>query len=147
MQTEQRLVPTDPRSASRALVANQRGMTLVEIMIVLTIMASIMGVVGVVATSALTNAKIKEAQTEVEQYASFVEQYYVFQGEWPDSLDQIADPPGGMAPLVDEVGEDPWNNPYNYNNGGPRGYELCSNGKDGSSGGGDDICAGGGSGD
>lgn len=132
------------RQAGRALVANQRGMTLVEIMIVLTIMASIMGMVGVFVVGAMDNAKIKEAETQVEQYASFVEQYFVFMGEWPDSLDQLADPPGGMQPLVERIDDDPWGNPYNYNKGGNRGYELCSNGKDGSNGGDDDICAGGG---
>lgn len=136
-------VPGELRQASRALVTSQRGMTLVEIMIVLTIMASIMGMVGVFVVGALDNAKIKEAQTQVEQYASFVEQYYVFQGSWPDSLDQLQRPPGGMQPLIERLDDDPWGNPYNYRKGGDRGYELCSSGKDGSSGGGDDICAGG----
>lgn len=128
--------------ALRALAADQRGLTLVEIMIVLTIMASIMGMVGVFVVGAMERAKVKEAQTQVGQYASFVEEFYVYTGNWPDSLDQLQSPPSGVAPFVERVKDDPWGNPYQYNKGGNRGYELCSNGPDGSSGGGDDLCAG-----
>lgn len=136
--------PSDVQTGEvlRTIAANQRGMTLVEIMIVLTIMASIMGMVGVFVVGAMDNAKIKEAQITADQYASFVEQYYVFTGEWPDTLEQLTDPPGGNA-MVEEVKDDPWGNDYRYSKGGNRGFELCSNGPDGSSGGDDDICAGG----
>jgi len=129
------------RSAHPALYST-RGMTLIEIMIVLTILASLSAMVGVFVVGAMSNAKIKQAQAEVERYASFVEEYFVLTGGWPDALADIANPGGGMAPLVERVGKDPWRNDYQYRKGGQRNYELCSNGPDGSSGGGDDICAG-----
>lgn len=129
------------RAALRATLRNQRGMTLVEIMIVLTIMASIMGIAGVFVVGALERAKVKEAETQVGQYANFVEEFYVYTGDWPDSLGQLSDPPSGVAPFVEEVKDDPWGNEYQYRTGGNRGYELCSNGPDGSSGGDDDICS------
>lgn len=120
--------------------ASERGLTLVEIMIVLTIMASIMGIVGFVAAGALTNARIKEAETEVAQLAQAVTSFYVFRQEYPDSLEQLASPPSGMAPVIQEVPKDPWNNEYNYSHDN-NGFTLSSGGPDGSTGGGDDICA------
>ncbi|MCB9506094.1 MAG: type II secretion system protein GspG [Myxococcales bacterium] len=127
---------------TRRAILDQRGMTLIEIMIVLTILASLSAMIGVFVVGALKNSKIKQAETEVERYASFVEQFYVLADEWPDSLSDLASPPGGLAPLVERVGKDPWGNEYQYRKGGDRNYELCSNGPDESSGGGDDICAG-----
>lgn len=123
-------------------IGNEHGMTLVEIMIVLTIMASIMGMVGVAVVGARNNAKIKEAETQVGIYGAAVEQFYVFTDGWPDSLEELTDPPGGQ-PIVEEIKDDPWGNEYRYSQGGgSRGFELCSSGPDGSSGGDDDICLG-----
>jgi general secretion pathway protein G len=139
---EETHMSTQQRRALRALAADSRGLTLVEIMIVLTIMASIMGMVGVFVVGAMDRAKVKEAETQVGQYASFVEEFYVYTGNWPDSLDQLETPPRGVAPFVERINDDPWGSPYQYRKGGRRGYELCSNGPDGATGGGDDICAG-----
>ncbi len=137
------MAPENPSPQSvRAALHSQRGLTLVEIMIVLTIMASIMGMVGVLTVGAMERAKNREAQTEVGKIANFVEEFYVYTGDWPDSLDQLVSPPGGVAAFTEAIGDDPWGTEYQYRTGGSRGYELCSNGPDGSSGGGDDLCAG-----
>lgn len=132
--------PVSRRPTLRAVATNQRGLTLIEIMIVLTIMASIMGMVGVYAAGAMERAKVSEAETEVGKLADFVEEYRVYVGELPDNLDQLVNPPGGVAKFTSEVPEDPWNNAYRYSKQRNE-YELCSNGPDGSSGGDDDICA------
>ena len=136
--------PESPAAPTpRALVAiagNQRCLTLIEIMIVLTIMASIIGMVGVYAAGAMENARVREAETEVGKLADFVEQYRVYVGELPDNLDQLVNPPNGVAKFTSEVPEDPWGNAYRYSKQ-RNDYELCSNGPDGSSGGDDDLCA------
>ena len=129
------------RDAVRATVMNQRGLTLVEIMIVLTIMASIMGIAGVAVFGAMDRAKIREAQTQVGIYSSGVEEYVVFMNELPDNLDQLVNPPGGAPKFVEEIKDDPWGNEYRYSSSG-RTFQICSNGQDGSSGGDDDICDG-----
>lgn len=129
------------RDAVRAAVTNQHGLTLVEIMIVLTIMASIMGIAGVAVFGALDRAKIRETQTQAGIYASGVEEYVVFMNELPDNLDQLVDPPGGAPKFVEEIKDDPWGNEYRYSAQG-RTFSICSSGPDGSSGGDDDICAG-----
>ena len=129
------------RAVRTSLLASQRGMTLVEIMIVLTIMASVMTVVGFFAVGALQNAKVKKAQTEVAQIANFIESYYAFQEEFPSSLEDLVNPPGGMAPITREIPLDPWRNDYEFNRTGNDSYELFSAGPDGQTGSDDDIFA------
>jgi general secretion pathway protein G len=129
------------RDVVRVTLMSQRGLTLVEIMIVLTIMASIMGIAGVAVFGALDRAKIRETQTQAGIYAAGVEEYVVFLNELPDSLDQLVDPPSGAPKFVNEIKDDPWGNEYRYSSQS-RSFSICSNGPDGSSGGDDDICAG-----
>ena len=134
---ENRLAEISPAAFSRT---GTRGMTLVEIMIVLTIMASIAAVVGFFAKGALDNAKIKEAQTEVGNLKQMVDTYYVSANEYPNSLDDLKSPPGGMSPIVKTIPKDPWNNEYNYSKGGGSDEPtLSSNGPDGQGGTDDDI--------
>ena len=131
--------------ATSTLRAAPRGMTLVEIMIVLTIMASMMTLVGFFAVGALQNSKIKKAETQVGQIVQFLDVYYVTIGEYPQSLDDLTEPPGGMSPIVEEIPQDPWGNDYEYRRTNSDSYELFSNGPDGSGGSEDDIYPGGGS--
>jgi general secretion pathway protein G len=126
-------------SATHVLRASERGMTLVEIMIVLAIMASVMGIVGFFANGAITNSRIKEAEVQLGNIKQAVDSFWVMRQEYPDSLSQLADPPGGMAPILERLPEDPWGNEYQYtkeNNG----FKVFCMGPDGATGGGDDIC-------
>jgi len=118
----------------------ERGMTLVEIMIVLAIMASVMGIVGFFASGAITNGRIKEAQVEIGNLKQAVDSFWVMRQEYPDSLGQLADPPSGMAPIMERLPQDPWGNDYQYTREND-GFKIYSTGPDGSSGGGDDVCA------
>jgi general secretion pathway protein G len=130
-----------PTSAVYALPRTlERGMTLVEIMIVLAIMASVMGIVGFFASGAITNGRIKEAQVEIGNLKQAVDSFWVMRQEYPDSLSQLADPPSGMAPIMERLPEDPWGNAYQYTREND-GFKIFSTGPDGSSGGGDDVCA------
>jgi general secretion pathway protein G len=118
---------------------SERGMTLVEIMIVLAIMASIMGIVGFFARGAIINANIKEAQTQIGTLMQSVDSYYVFRNEYPENLEQLADPPRGMAPILERIPDDPWGNPYQFTRENSS-FNIFSYGPDGNSGGGDDVC-------
>jgi general secretion pathway protein G len=132
--------PRAERPALTELIRNsERGMTLVEIMIVLAIMASIMGMVGFFARGAIINSNIKQAQTQIGTLMQAVDSYYVFRNEWPDNLGQLADPPQGMAPILERLPEDPWNNEYQYSRESDT-VNIYSTGPDGNNGGGDDVC-------
>ena len=121
-----------------------RGMTLVEIMIVLTIMASIMGVVSVYVFGAIDRAGIKEAQTEVETLKGYVDMYWSTSTphEYPSSLDDLT---SGPAPITKKIPKDPWGHDYIYQkpSGNSAEATVCSVGPDESQGTDDDICAGG----
>src|SRR5690554_7467457 len=60
-----------------ASIKSARGMTLVEIMIVITIMASIMGVVGVFVFGAIDRANEREATIEIQQLNQLVNTFYL----------------------------------------------------------------------
>jgi general secretion pathway protein G len=137
MKTEQRRERMSREQIMRALAA-PRGMTLVEVLIVLTIMASIMGVVGVFAVGAIDRANIKKAQIEIGNLSGFAEQYMIMNTppKLPESLQDLAT---GPTPITKKVPQDPWGNDYIYNKTGPREFEITSAGKDGQPGTEDDI--------
>lgn len=119
---------------ARAALQNNRGMTLVEVLIVLTIMASIMGVVGFVAVGALDKAGKKEAVVEMGTLGQGVEQFYIMNGRtYPQSLDELV-----KDNTIKKVPKDPWNQDYVYvvND---KSFELSSKGPDGIDGNEDDI--------
>merc|ERR1711974_91372 len=101
------------------IVGNTSGMTIVELMIVLTIIASIMGVVGFFAFGAINQAGNKEAQIEIKQLSNMVETYYLASSprSLPNSLEDLAE---GSSKLTEEVPKDPWGNDYIYTKSGSR---------------------------
>ncbi len=122
------------QSAARV---GQKGMTLVEVLVVLTIMASIMGMVGFFVAGALDNAAIKEAQSEIKTLSNAVDTYSTLnQRKFPDTLEQLTQ---GPAPLIKKIPKDPWGNEYIYNKTGPRAFEIISAGIDGKDGTEDDV--------
>ena len=124
----------------QARAAHQKGMSLVEVLIVLTIMASIAGVVGVFALNALEDANIKEAGIEVKNLSSMVEQY-MLKGSPPKLPDTLEDLTQGRNPVTKKVPQDPWGSDYIYRKTGGRQFEIFSAGPDGQEGTEDDITA------
>ena len=126
-------------SMSRSL-ANTRGMTLVEIMIVLLIITSIMGVVGVYVFGALDKANISESRIEILKLGGIVETYYLTSSPrgFPNTLDDLTK---GASPLTKKIPNDPWGNPYIYQKISNREFEIHSAGPDGIEGNADDVHA------
>ena len=124
----------------RRMLSNQVGMTIVELMIVLTIIASIMGVVGFAVFGALDTASTKEAQIEIGQLTQMCDAYYLASSPrtYPDTLEQLAEGPNA---LTKEVPKDPWGNDYIYKKEGNRKITIYSAGPDGSEGTEDDVYA------
>ena len=119
--------------------ARRAGMTLVEIMIVLTIMAGIMAFAAYSVVGYLQNAKIKEAQTEVGTLKQMVELYLSTHGDMPDGLDDLERDVDGMARITDRVPDDPWENPYEFERTSGWDFTVFSLGPDGQSGTDDDL--------
>jgi general secretion pathway protein G len=128
----QDLTPT--RAARRR---RPRGMTLVEIMIVLTILAGIMVAVGVVAFDQLKKGNIKTTDVKLRKLSGQIQQYYAFQTPpvLPDSLQDLLNPPNNEGAYVKDTDlKDAWGNDILYEKNGTREYKLVSPGADGSAG-------------
>ena len=127
--------------ARRAL---QRGMTLVEIMVVVVIIGLIAGVVSVQVFGQLEDANIKTAQTQIKSVENALDLYRLSNRGYPstaEGLGVLAAPKSG-APVMSEIPKDPWGNDFIYLYPGTQNagkFDLMSYGPDGVQGGGDDI--------
>jgi general secretion pathway protein G len=124
---------------------DERGFTLVEILVVITIIGLIMALVGPRVINYLGEAKVKAAKIQIESFSSALDLYYLDAGRYPSSsegLAALAQRPGGAAawngPYVKGgfVPNDPWGHPYVYRSPGEHGaYDIISYGSDGQEGG------------
>jgi general secretion pathway protein G len=123
----------------------QRGFTLVEMLVVITIIGLIMGLIGPRVLNYLTESKVKAAKIQIQSFASALDLYYLDVGRFPtsaDGLSALARDPGGQrtwnGPYIKGSGipNDPWGHPYVYRSPGERSsYDIISYGADGQEGG------------
>jgi general secretion pathway protein G len=129
----------------RATRHGEHGFTLVEILVVITIIGLIMGLVGPRVLNYLTESKAKAAKIQIESFASALDLFFLDTGRYPNGSE-------GLAALVQRptntaawngpylkggvVPADPWGNPYLYRSPGQHGtYDIVSYGADGHEGG------------
>ena len=126
--------------------AAARGMTLIEIMVVLVILGMIAAAVAVNVVGQQQKAEIKQAKTDVQNIANNgVDAFRVMKGRYPTTEEGIrvlvqegflkANNPDGDI-------KDPWGQPYVYLCPGaahPDGFDVKSNGPDKQPGTPDDI--------
>ena len=110
----------------------QRGMTLIEIMVVITILGLIMAAVGVAVIPKLYEAKQDTARLDIANINQALKLYYTKKGKYPDTGT-------GLRALVDtnnleRIPTDPWGKEYVYMNEGGKPV-IISYGADGTSGG------------
>jgi general secretion pathway protein G len=122
------------------LLGDMRGMTIVELMIVLTIIASIMGLVGFFVFGALDKANVQESKIEIGQLSNFVQTYYLTTSpkRFPNTLAELEE---GASPITEKVPRDPWGSDYIYKIVSKRKFEIYSTGPDGVEGNDDDVHA------
>jgi general secretion pathway protein G len=122
---------TNPEKARRAR-RRRRGMTLIEIMVVITILGLIAAAVGVAVIPKLGEAKQDRARLDIKSIESALKLYYAKKGNYPDTA-------LGLKALVDtqnleKLPMDPWDREYVYLNEAGKPV-LRSYGRDGSPGG------------
>lgn len=123
----------------------ERGFTLVEILVVITIIALIMSLVGPRVLNYLTESKVKAAKIQMQSFSSALDLLYLDTGRYPSSaegLNALVKPTGAMSgwngPYLKggNVPNDPWGKPYVYRSPAERGkFEIMSYGADGQEGG------------
>jgi general secretion pathway protein G len=133
------------RRAARSRQDGEGGFTLVEILVVITIIGLIMALVGPRVLNYLTESKVKTARIQIQSFASALDLFYLDAGRYPSSSEGLAvlvQPTGGISawngPYLKggNVPNDPWGKPYVYRSPGEHGvYDLVSLGADGQEGG------------
>jgi general secretion pathway protein G len=124
---------------------HQRGMSLVEIMVVLVIIGLVTSVVGVAVFARLEEAERRTASSQIKQVAEALDLYRLSLRRYPstgEGLQALTSPKGGEKPFMREIPKDPWNNDYVYVQPGshnPDSFDLMSYGPDGVQGGTDDV--------
>ena len=125
--------------------AYRAGFTLVEMLVVLTIIALILGLVGPRVLNYLGESRTKTAKLQIESFGSALDLFYLDIGRYPttsEGLTALVQRPTGTevwnGPYVKggKVPSDPWGNPYQYRSpveSAP--YEIVSYGADGHEGG------------
>jgi general secretion pathway protein G len=123
----------------------QRGFTLVEMLVVITIIGLIMALVGPRVLNYLGESKVKAARIQIQSFSSALDLFYLDAGRYPtvaEGLEALVKPVGGLTawngPYLKggSLPNDPWGRPYVYRVGNDRNrYEILSYGSSGQEGG------------
>jgi len=125
----------------------RRGFTLIELMIVVSIIGVLSAIVVPKLMQRAQEAKITAAKMQIKNFKTALEMFYLDNGFYP-STEQglqalVKKPATGREPkhyrkdgYMDKVPLDPWGNPYIYRCPGEHGaYDIISYGADGEPGG------------
>jgi general secretion pathway protein G len=136
---------------SRQRRAAGRGFTLIELMLVLVILATLAAVVLPKLSGRTKQAKIASAETQVATLQTALDAFEIDTGRYPTTAEGLRalskqptmDADDWMGPyLRKNIGNDPWGEEYRYRYPGTyntEGYDLYSMGPDRKQGGDDDI--------
>src|SRR5208283_5597529 len=89
-----------------------RGMTLIEIMVVITIIGLIAAAVTVAVLPQLQKAQVDRVTLDIKQIEGGLKLYYARKGNYPDTATGLK----GLVDqqILDKVPQDPWNHDYIY---------------------------------
>ncbi|MGH7738708.1 MAG: type II secretion system major pseudopilin GspG [bacterium] len=122
----------------------QSGFTLIELLIVLVILSLLAALVGPALVERLKPAKRTAAQSQIEEFSSALDDFYVDVGRYPtadEGLQALRQNPSFLKRwngpyLKKEIPLDPWGDPYVYRSPGRNGgFEIVSWGADDKEGG------------
>ncbi|MFD0739090.1 type II secretion system major pseudopilin GspG [Lysobacter koreensis] len=126
------------RSPSPAL---QRGMSLIEIIIVIVLIGAVLTFVGSRVLGGADRAKVNLAKSQVQTLAGKVESFQMDTGRLPAALEELVTAPGDAAGWLGPYAKaaelnDPWGHAIEYRAPGDgRDFDLVILGKDGKVGG------------
>lgn len=131
-------------NSNRSGTPDQRGFTLMELLLVLVIIGLLAALVGPTLYQRIKPAKQAVARAQIDNFSTALDGCYLDMGRYPTSQEGLkilrVKPDGGdkwKGPyLKKEIPNDPWGTPYVYRSPGRSGgYEITSYGEDGREGG------------
>jgi len=128
----------------------KRGYTLIEMLVVLTIISMIVGLVGPRVLGYLGQSRVKTARLQIESLSSALDLFYMDAGRYPTGVEgldvlatRLSDVENWNGPYLkgSRVPLDPWGHAYRYRivSDHQPPYEILSFGADGREGGADNI--------
>ncbi|HVO87180.1 MAG TPA: type II secretion system major pseudopilin GspG [Casimicrobiaceae bacterium] len=141
-----RALPIAARARSAGPRLRQRGMTLIEILVVLVLIGIVLGIVGGNFIGRGEKAKADAAKIEIGQIGQALDLFKLEVGRYPTTQEGlqalVSAPPGvnnwnGPYWKKSSIPKDPWQNEYKYSSPGQNNapYEVTSYGADGKEGG------------
>ncbi len=123
--------------------------TLVEMLLVLVILATLAAIVYPKVTGRGEQARVTSAQTQISAFKTALDMFETDNGYYPkgrsglqDLVQKPRDATNWRGPYLESIPKDPWNNEYIYDCPGkhnPNSFDVMSLGPDGRSGTEDDI--------
>jgi general secretion pathway protein G len=133
------------REKFRGRWRGEGGFTLIEILVVITIIAMIMSLVGPRVLNYLGESKVKAAKIQIQSFGSALDLFNLDTGRYPstgEGLNALVQSPGTLpswnGPYLKGgvLPNDPWGKAYVYRSPGEHGpYDITSYGSDGQEGG------------
>ena len=133
------------KQSRRSPRQTEKGFTLIEMLVVITIIGIIMALVGPRVLNYLSESKVKAARIQIESFTNALDLYFMDTNQYPSSSEGLG---ALMHSSVNNAGwngsylkgnsvpKDPWGHPYVYRAPGPHGpYQILSYGADGQEGG------------
>src|SRR5262249_43402188 len=114
---------TPPRDLHRIPSAASAGFTLIEMLVVLTIISLVLGLVGPRVLAYLGESRVKTARLQIESLSSALDLFFLDAGRYPsdgEGLEALAQRPpnvpiwNGPYLKTGRVPADPWGHPYQY---------------------------------
>jgi general secretion pathway protein G len=126
------------RSSDSKHRKGEEGFTLVEMLVVITIIGLVMALVGPRVLNYLGESKVKAAKIQIESFSAALDLYYLDNGTYPTGSEGLvalvqrpSSAPGWNGPYLktNTVPDDPWGHPYVYKAPGDQApYEIDSYG-------------------
>ena len=123
----------------QSYILQEKGLTLVEVMIVLAILGGLMALVAPRLIGSLHKARARQAKIQIAQITSALQNYYVDCGSYPSDLKHLKEAPSdcpswGPEPYARKLLKDPWGREFEYRLESDNYVVICK-GKDGKTGG------------